>query len=76
MCFCILLSDNDDSKNRGGYISKYVANIDGLTRKELFYGYQKENTLLDNSKLQVCYNKYRRQYVVYGEHQRFYNSLK
>ncbi|CAC5411680.1 unnamed protein product [Mytilus coruscus] len=56
--------DNDDSKNGGGYISKYVANIDGLTRKELFYGYQlnpedisenktlKENTMLDNSNLQ------------------------
>lgn len=68
--FCILLSDDDDLKNGGGHISKYVVNIDGLTRKELFYGYQlnpdnisenttkKENTLLDNSNLQVCFNKY------------------
>lgn len=60
--FCILLSDHDDLMNGGGYISKYVVNIDGLTRKELFHGYQlnpvtvSENT--DNSNLQVCYNKY------------------
>ncbi|XP_052067099.1 transient receptor potential channel-like [Mytilus californianus] len=34
------LEEKDDSSNGGEYISKYVANIDGLTREELFAGYR------------------------------------
>ncbi|VDI42709.1 Hypothetical predicted protein [Mytilus galloprovincialis] len=44
----VLKTDND-SLNGGEYISKYVANIDGLTRRELFaiYGLTKPNEKKD-----------------------------
>lgn len=35
----ILVGKNDDSMNGGEYVSKYVANIDGLTKRELFSRY-------------------------------------
>lgn len=71
----VLKTDND-SLNGGEYISKYVANIDGLTRRELFaiYGLTKPNEKKDTIEInrQVSYHEFTKWFIICNTLQCFF----